>query len=198
VNSGAGSGSRSAPGAPWASSATSGRVGRLWIGVSPVLARLLAGGRPHHSPDPKESDLRAVRWNADGGRRIGPQGAVGADGIRIRCERRSAAVRERVSDCRLGRGPPAGALPARKRCGWASPPIAGYRAPRPGPRLAIRLASSLEEVESREGQQRLRGLSALRRLRRNPAVAHARAGNCLGRARGRVGRGGRRNLFDAT
>ena len=186
MNSGAGSGPQSAPGAPWASSANSGRVGPLWIRVSTVLGRLLAGGGPHHALDSEESDLRAVRWNAEGGGRIGPQGAVGADGIPIPCERRSAAIRERVSDCRLGQGPPAGALPARKRCGWESPPIAGYRAPRPGSRLAIRLAPSLGAAESLEGRQRLRGLSAVRRLRRNPAVAHARVGKCLGRARGRV------------
>ena len=43
--------------------------------------------------------------------------AVGADGIPIQFERRSGAVRECVADCRLGRDPPAGALPTRKRCG---------------------------------------------------------------------------------
>ena len=65
--------------------------------------------------------------------------AVGADGIPIWFGRRSGAVRERDSGCGLAGDPPAGALPAWRRCGWESPPIGRYRAPRSGSRLAIRL-----------------------------------------------------------
>ena len=140
-----------------------GCVGRLWIRVSPVFTPLLVGGGPHHAPDPSGSDLRAVRWNADGWTGSVRGRAVGADGIPIRFGRRSGAVRERVSDCRLGRDPPAGALPTRKRCGWESLPIARYRAPRSGSRLAIRLSPSLGAAESREGRQRLRGLPKAKR-----------------------------------
>ena len=106
---------------------------------------------------------RCIGMRTAGGDGLVRGRAVSADGIPIRFERRSAEARGAFPTAASAGILLLGALPTRKRCGWESPPMARYQAPRPGSRRAIRLSPSLGAAESREGRQRLRGLPKAKR-----------------------------------
>lgn len=125
--------------------------------------------------------------------------AVGADGIPIRCERRSGAVRECVSDCRLGGNPPA------RR---AADPEA-LRMGKPADWLllsaATRVAASHSPFSFARSSGELRRSTAGGRLERTAPVATQRGSGrmhvpaiALDLLAGGLAGGGLQNLFDAT
>ena len=125
--------------------------------------------------------------------------AVGADGIPIQFERRSGAVRECVSDCRLGGNPPA------RR---AADPEA-LRMGKPADWLllsaATRVAASHSPFSFARSSGELRRSTAGGRLERTAPVATQRGSGrmhvpaiALDLLAGGLAGGGLQNLFDAT